>query len=45
MRDLARADYREGNEPAEIELTYSTLEGINRARLSFRMPVVCIIQV
>jgi hypothetical protein len=43
--DLAEADSREGNRPAKIELTYSTLQAINRARLAFGMPVLRIIQV
>jgi hypothetical protein len=34
-----------GNRPAEIELTYSTMQDINRARPSFGMLAVCIIQV
>jgi hypothetical protein len=42
---LAEADSREGNRPAKIELTYSTLQAINRARLAFGMPVLRIIQV
>jgi hypothetical protein len=44
-QDLAGADFKEGDEPAKIELTFSTLEAINRARLAFDMPALRIIQV
>ena len=44
-QDLAGADSSEGDEPAKIELTYSTLQAINRARLAFDMPALRIIQV
>jgi hypothetical protein len=29
MQDLVEADSREGDEPAKIELTYSTLQAVN----------------
>ena len=44
-QDLAGADSREGDGPAKIELTYSTLQAINRARLAFDMAALRIIQV
>ena len=44
-QDLAEEDSREGDGPAKIELTYSTLQAINRARLAFDMPALRIIQV
>ena len=42
---LAGLDSREDDGPPEIELTYSILHDINRARPVFGMPAVCIIQV
>jgi uncharacterized membrane protein YbhN (UPF0104 family) len=44
-RGLAELDSREDDGPEEIELTYSTLRDINRARLAIGMLAVCIIQV
>ena len=44
-RGLAELDSREDDGPAEIELTYSTLRDINRARPTIGMPALCIIQV
>ena len=43
--DLAGLDSWEDDGLAEIELTYSILDGINQARSAFGRPVVCIIQV
>jgi len=43
--DLAELDCRENDEPAKLQLTYSTLDGINRAGPPFGMAAVCIIQV
>jgi predicted alpha/beta-hydrolase family hydrolase len=45
MLGLAETDSREDDEAAKIELTYSTTRDINRARPTFEMLVVCIIQV
>jgi hypothetical protein len=45
MRGLAGTDSREDDEAAKIDLTYSTTRDINRARPTFEMLVVCIIQV
>jgi hypothetical protein len=42
---LAGADSREDDGPAKIELTYSTLQAINRPRLTIGMPALRIIQV
>ena len=38
-------DFGEGNDLAEIDLTYSPLRGISRARRVLGRPIVCIIQV
>ena len=38
-------DFREDDEAAKIELTYSTTSDINRAKPTLRKLVVCIIQV
>ena len=45
MRGLAETDSRENDDAAKIELTYSTAREINRARPTFEMLVMCIIQV
>jgi hypothetical protein len=45
MRGLAGTDSWEDDEAAKIYLTYSTTRDINRARPTFEMLVVCIIQV
>ena len=42
---MAGLDFREDDELAEIELTYSILDDINHARPAFGRPAVCIIQV
>ena len=42
---MAGLDFREDDELAEIELTYSILDDINQARPAFGKPAVCIIQV
>ena len=38
-------EFREGNDLVEIDLTYSPLRGISRARWVLGRPIVCIIQV
>ncbi len=44
-QDPVGADCWEDDGPAKIELTYSTLQAINRARQAFGMPALRIIQV
>jgi hypothetical protein len=44
-RDLAGRNFREDDEAAKIQLTYSTRSDINRVRLALGTLVVCIIQV
>ena len=38
-------EFGEGNDLAEIDLTYSPMRGISRARRVLGRPIVCIIQV
>src|ERR1035441_5024069 len=45
MRGLAETDSREDDDAAKIDLTYSTTRDINRARPTFEVLVVRIIQV
>ena len=45
MRGLAETASREDDDAAKIDLTYSTTRDINRARPTFEVLVVCIIQV
>ena len=42
---MAGTDFGEDDEAAKLELTYSTPSDINRAKPTFGMLVVCIIQV
>ena len=44
VQDLAGGQTQEGDGPAKIRLTYSTLQDINRARATFGLPAVCITQ-